>query len=194
MSRSITAVVLLLALFASAHASTVLRLDWAGLLQRSELVVEGRVVSVTAELDAQGRVRSRLALRVDGSLRGGRAGELLEFSWPGGSFGDLGELVVGLPIPAPGQELLLFLRKEAGGLRLPVGLAQGVLRRHRDPITRELVYTRSLSELSFVDEQGAPLVASDMAERIERESLLRDLERAAAEQAERGAQQDGSAR
>lgn len=178
MLRTILTLLVAFGLLAGLRASTVLRLDWAGVLARAELVVEGRVESVSAALDDQGRIRSTLALRVDGALRGAAPGELLELTWPGGSFAGEGELLVGLPIPEPGDELLLFLRPESRGLRLPVGLAQGVLRRWRHAPTQQVFYTRHLGELSLVDAQGAPLPAPSGAEHVEQSALRAELQRA----------------
>jgi len=146
---ALVALDLALALFLSARAAsagTALRLDVAGLVQASELVLEGRVLAAEPH-EAEGLLMTEYLVEVERTFKGPheatRAVRL-----PGGVRADGSGLVIpGLPGLAPGEEVLLFLGPESrAGARLPTGLAQGkfTLERLRDGSKRLLRDSRSL--------------------------------------------------
>jgi len=127
---------LVLVLFFSlreASAGTALRLDVAGLVHASELVLEGRVLAAEPH-DEAGLLVTEYLIEVERTHKGPhqatRAVRL-----PGGVRADgSGLLIPGLSAPAPGQEVLLFLGPESrAGARLPTGLAQGLFTLERLP-------------------------------------------------------------
>jgi len=137
-----------------AEAATVVELDLAGLVERAELVLEARVESAVAEVDARGRIETRVTLATARTFLGeSKARHTIRV--PGGVLPDGRGLVIpGLPRLAVDDEAVLFLTKESrAGLRLPVGLAQGrfALERAADG-TKRLV--RDHAELEYVDAQG----------------------------------------
>lgn len=116
-----------------ASAGTALRLDVAGLVHASELVLEGRVLAAEPH-EADGLLVTEFLLQVERTHKGPheatRAVRL-----PGGLRADgSGLLIPGLAAPSPGQEVLLFLGPEGrAGARLPTGLAQGTFTLERLP-------------------------------------------------------------
>ncbi|MBM3989006.1 MAG: hypothetical protein FJ294_13740 [Planctomycetes bacterium] len=135
----------------SLEAGTAVRLEIEQLAQRSELVVEGRVLSTRAFRDARGDVRTEFLLSVDATYAGEPLGTR-RFELPGGVLADgSGTLIAGMPTLALGEDALLFLTGEsASGLRVPVGLAQGKLRLVRDAAGR-LGLLRDAAELTLLD-------------------------------------------
>lgn len=123
--------VLFLALTANdpIDASTVLRLDVPGLVERADAVVEGRVASSRVTEAEDGRIETEYVLEVARTLLGEpRSERVLRF--PGGLLEDgRGLILPGLPHLVPGEEVLLFLSApSSSGLSIPVGLSQGKFR------------------------------------------------------------------
>jgi hypothetical protein len=114
------------------QAGTALALDLESAVARADLVVEGRVASSTCVANARGRIETRCTLALSRTFfrASGDAGPTLELRLPGGVLPDGRGLVIpGLPTLAVGDEVVLVLSPESrAGLRLPIGLAQGVLR------------------------------------------------------------------
>jgi len=143
---------LLQALFLPAReagAGTALRLDFPALVQRSELIVEGRVLAARP-LEVQELLVTEYLLEVSRTFKGAdQSYRVLRL--PGGLRADGSGLVVpGVPHLAPGEEAVLFLEPEArGGMRLPAGLAQGKfgVRRGADGSKR---LVRDVSSLGLV--------------------------------------------
>lgn len=136
-----------------ASAGTALRLDVAGLVQASELVLEGRVLAAEPH-EEEGLLVTEYLIEVERTHKGAHeATRALRL--PGGLRADgSGLLIPGLPGLAPGEEVLLFLGPEGrAGARLPTGLAQGkfTLERRPDGSKRLLRDSRALE---LFDGQG----------------------------------------
>jgi len=117
------------------------------LLDSSELVILGEVVSSDAVLDEdRGRVTTRHRVAVGEVLKGSAAAEVVVVTL-GGETKDLGQIVPGAARLAPGVELLLCLREGAGGF-VVTGMSQGVFRVHDGPDGRVMV--RDLRGIHFV--------------------------------------------
>ncbi|QDU68674.1 hypothetical protein [Engelhardtia mirabilis] len=107
-------------------AATVLRLDIQDLVDRSDWVVEGRVVERRTVERTDGGIDTEITVDLARDYLGEGVGQR-SFLLPGGQRSDgSGMIVPGLPGLAQGEEVLLFLT-EGGpdGRRLPVGLTQG---------------------------------------------------------------------
>lgn len=143
----------LLSTHREASAGTALRLDVAGLVHASELVVEGRVLAAEPR-EEEGLLVTEYLIEVERTHKGAheatRAVRL-----PGGLRADgSGLLIPGLPSLATGEEVLLFLGPESrAGARLPTGLAQGkfTLERLRDGTKR---LARDSRALELFDGEG----------------------------------------
>lgn len=173
------------------EAGTAVKLDVPGLVDRAELVFEGRVRAIECVRDARGRIETRYTLDVARTLFGEAAPTRI-VRVPGGVLPDGSGLVLpGLPRLARDEEALLFLTAESrAGLRVPVGLAQGRFRiEHTAEGARRLV--RDVTDLALVDEQGhvvphgAAVETFDYAATIERVQAAVAV-RQARERAERG--------
>lgn len=114
-----------IALPLSASATTARALSLSDLAASSEVVVRGQVEGTEAEWHGE-YIVTRATLRVDECLAGD-CGETVEVVQVGGTVGDITMEVAGSHLLDAGDEVVVFLRPNAGvdGL-VPVGMAQGV--------------------------------------------------------------------
>lgn len=169
------------------RASTVEKLDLAGLFDRSEHVVHGRILESSVKLGAHGRPETTYEVAVTTAFWGASSGSL-KFRTAGGALPDGRELVIpGLPKLAVGEEVLLFLTRESKrGLRMPVGLAQGkfqVVRDEHGPAT----LLRGESELEFLDPTTQTPQKLSTRASLDFDATARELERLARERRDREA-------
>jgi len=184
-------VVLAFARCAPVDAGTAVKLDVPGLVDRAELVFEGRVRAIECARDDRGRIETRYTIDVSRTLFGDALPARV-VRVPGGVLPDGSGLVLpGLPRLALDEEALLFLSAESrAGLRVPVGLAQGRFRiEHTEDGGKRFV--RDVTDLALVDEhghlvpEGAAAQTFDYAETIARVQAAVSV-RQARERAERG--------
>jgi hypothetical protein len=138
-----------------------------GLVDRAELVVEGRVLAERAYRAANGLVHTEYVLQCDRTFLGADA-EQRVVRLPGGVLPDgSGTVIPGLPGLARGEHVVLFLSPEnATGVRMPVGLAQGKLVVEAGPdgarsLVRHALDLRLLDPATGRVEEAAPRTASD---------------------------------
>ncbi len=150
--RPILTAIFCFALTGLAAASIVLKLDLPGLVERSEVIVEGRCVATRAHRDELGGIATEVSFRVEQGYRGAAAGRLIRFSVPGGELDGKAFVIPGVPVFRPGDEVLVFLTREtARGIRMPVGLGQGRLFIERDPATGARRLRRPLAHTHLID-------------------------------------------
>jgi hypothetical protein len=171
------------ALAGAAAAGSALALDMQGLVDRAELVIEGRVVSRRVLADASGRPETEFVVAVDTTHLGSDE-TLRTFRFPGGTLpgsqGGTGLLVPGLPELTPGEEVLLFLTRESpNGWRMPVGLSQGKYRKVRDAQGR-LRLEREHGELELYDAGTRALRHAAARDSADYQGVRAALERAIA--------------
>jgi hypothetical protein len=146
-----------------ALAGTAARLDWPGLVESCDVALHGRVRLVRPQASqgpsrthAEPLIETHYTIEVLEDLRGVPAPSFT-FVQPGGYLAHPGRgtAIPGLRTFAVGEELVLFLTREGpGGWRLPVGLAQGVLRVLRDERGRPAL-ERDTSRLTLLEPGGA---------------------------------------
>ena len=121
---AIVLVGILLAPFAS--ASTFVAIDSATLIERSDRVIEGRVVALESFWNENGRVIvTEAVIRISETILGAPTSEL-RVRVPGGTVGDFRVEASGFPKFAEGQHVLLFLEADAStGANTVVGHQQG---------------------------------------------------------------------
>lgn len=164
------------ALVPEAHAGTAVRLDIQGLVDRADLLIEGRVLGVRVVLDPSGRIDTEYTLTVERTLIGEAQGTRV-VKLPGGVLPDgRGMLIPGLPGLTQGENVILFLSQaNASGMRMLVGLAQGKLRVLTDPSGRRRL-VREQGELSLVDAHTGALTEADAAAELDYAATLAEIE------------------
>lgn len=140
-------------------AGTALRMNLEEVVDRSELVIEARVLGATPVLGENGDVFTDYELLVDRTYLGEPAGART-IRLPGGMLPTgRGTIVPGMACPHIGDELVLALTEEAeiGGARLVVGLSQGQYRLVRDGAGSRFA-VREGAAAALVDAGGAPVM------------------------------------
>lgn len=179
------------------EASTALRMDLTQLVAGADLVLEGRVVSTTPLVAADGLVHTEIQLLVERTYWGEHLG-LRTLRLPGGVLPDgHGTVVPGMPRLTTGQDVVLVLSAETHlGSRVVCGLAQGHYSLLRDARGRRLA-VRSQASATFdpTAEFGA-LVPGGVgaAEVLEYAELVARLESAVAERSARERAANGEQR
>ncbi len=108
-----------------AQASTVLGLDEAQLVQRSDCIAAGSVIQTEVVLDADQQVRTHVQLQVHQGMQHCQEGQILTLDLPGGVWGGIAHRVAGVPQLVPGQLVVAFLQRQGSCYR-PLGLSLGV--------------------------------------------------------------------
>jgi hypothetical protein len=132
--------VLTLCLFvlpAGAHGERGVPLSIDELSTRAELVLHGTVLSKTSQRDEADRVYTRLEVQVAEVWKGAAATAGRSFSVVrgGGVLGEERANVSGQTDYQVGEEVVLFLRLNARGEGVTLGLAQGKFQVSREPVT-----------------------------------------------------------
>lgn len=188
---------------ASVQAGTALRLELESAVERADVIVEGRVSASIAVLAApsapttsaqHGRIESHCTLALSRTFLGPGAATL-ELRLPGGVLPDgRGLALPGLPRLAVGDEVVLLLSKPSrAGLRLPIGLSQGVLR-----VVRAADGTRRLAQdleaNTLVDASGRPVAGAGSSALLDYDATIARIEGAVAARRAREAQPGGGRR
>jgi hypothetical protein len=113
-------------------ATSVPRLSFEELTDRSELVVSGQINRSWADWDAEHRyIWTHYELNVSGALKG-TAGSGLIFNEPGGIVGETGMSVPGSVGYLTGEDVVIFLQRMPNGYLRTTGWSQGKFRLDRD--------------------------------------------------------------
>lgn len=108
-----------------ADSTIIIRKDLLDLVRESEAIVLARVVSNTAAWDADRRfIWTWTTLDVVETWKGAAAGRIA-LREPGGEVGPTGMRVAGTPKYAVGEEVVVFLRRDAHGALRTHGWTQG---------------------------------------------------------------------
>jgi hypothetical protein len=118
--------VLAMAFLAPAHGSTIAQIGTEDLINNSELIFEGTVVSVSTELNELGRIYTYVNFSVQDVLAGSiTSGSMLLLRFSGGTVDGV-ELDLGVRIPAVNERGIYFVEKVSPGLINPLlGWDQG---------------------------------------------------------------------
>lgn len=113
----------------SSQAGTAIRMDLEEVFQRSDLVVEGRVLGGSSGETAEGTIYTDWEIAVDRTYWGDDQPTRV-VRLPGGVLSDgRGMVIPGMPRVAPGEDVVLLLGEASqNGMRMPVGLSQGKYR------------------------------------------------------------------
>jgi len=112
----------------SLSATTLVPTDFAQMARESELIVRGTVVTVQGQTAGPRRaIESLVTVYVTETLKG-TAGTSTVFRVPGGRVGAYRRVMVGAPVFAAGDDVIVFLKGVAPAIAMPYGLSQGVYR------------------------------------------------------------------
>jgi hypothetical protein len=153
---ALVAVLLVLRLSPSVHASTSDALSLEDLQDQSALVVLGEVVETGTRLEG-GVVVTDTEIRVADCLTG-LCPEDLTVTCPGGALGGQTERVEGAPHFEQGQQVVVFLRPQDGRFEV-VGMAQGLFLVERSANGPVAVSDRS----GLLDAHGRPALPTRIA-------------------------------
>src|SRR5439155_18579016 len=119
--------VLLAAILAiPSFATTVVKLDLAQLVQRADMIVEGRVEAVYSQWDGGQRlVFTYVSIRVDDPLKGERRQSVL-IRQVGGTVGTIQMSIAGVPQFKNGEMAIVFLKRQGDSTFQVVGMNQGL--------------------------------------------------------------------
>ncbi|MGI5864757.1 MAG: hypothetical protein ACOX6T_22285 [Myxococcales bacterium] len=146
-TKPVLAGLLALSVALPAQATVVEPMDVETLSRRADLVVQGTALSSESSF-VNGQIQTVTRVRVDCALKG-QAPAVVEVRTPGGRVGDLGQMVTGAPQFAPGEEVIVFLRRLPGGARFRVeGMSLGKFDVVKAPDGRRMV-TRNDEGLSI---------------------------------------------
>src|SRR5262245_1782150 len=143
------------------EAGTALRMDIPELARRSDLIVEGRVLSLKPLESDHGLIETEFLIEVERTLAGSDL-PLRAVRLPGGILPDgRGMLLAGMPALRAGESVMLFLTAPAAnGMRMPVGLSQGKLGIVENPAGEKLVVCDA-GAVDLVGSGGAAVAQAD---------------------------------
>lgn len=128
-----------------ARATRMVPMTVEQLAATSTAVVHGRVVALESARDGEGRIYSRVDLRVLEVWRGTVASEVCQVVMGGGILGDRSVSVAGQAAYRVGEEVVAYLVRNPAGEWVTVGLSQG-----RFAVRRELDTGRSWVSNGFL--------------------------------------------
>ncbi len=132
-----TLLVLLFVTATAARATVVERMSLESLVDRATWIAQARCERTWAAWDARtGAIWTHAELQVLDSLKGGVAGQII-VSEPGGTIGDVGMAVEGVPRYRGGEEVVVFLYRTPAGFLRTRGLGQGKFTVVPDPQGKE---------------------------------------------------------
>lgn len=113
----------------AAHATLMPSMSIEELAQRSDAIVRGEVLSVTAQRTVKGRIETTVKLRIAAVATGDvLAGTTVEVRSPGGRLDDgTAAIVASAPTFNAGEEVVVFLARSGTNYRV-VGMNQGLWR------------------------------------------------------------------
>lgn len=144
------------------------------LARRADLVVRGKAERSVARASRDGKlIHTVTTLRVASTIKGKAEGQVVEVRTPGGTIGDITQVVHGAPSFSAGEEVVLFLHREGAAARYTVEcLALGKFEVVRGPDGSSVVRQRAPG-LSVLDADGAVRPALAVQPVSEREFLER---------------------
>ncbi|MDH7504375.1 MAG: hypothetical protein QHJ82_16905 [Verrucomicrobiota bacterium] len=108
-----------------ALATLMVPLSIPQLATESDLIVHGKVISITTTLDADRRIVTRVLTEITETWKGQHPCSRLQVVLAGGTLGAKQVVVDGQPEYRPGEEVVLFLKLNQRKEAVTVGLAQG---------------------------------------------------------------------
>ena len=150
----------LAALLAPSHASTLLQLTLDDMIGKSTMIVRGKVQQQTYA-DFQGHmIWTHYTLQVSETLKGSPARQL-DIVVPGGNSKGIQQTYSGAPTFSINQDYVMFLWTSKSGLTQVIGLSQGLFAVVPDPAGNSMVIRAAASE-HMLTTSGQPVTDSDI--------------------------------
>jgi hypothetical protein len=121
----------------SAQAGNVIPLTIEQLVQHSELIVYGTVLSTSCQQDTAGRIYTRVELNVAEVWKGAAIKQPVAIVYGGGTFGEKRVTVSDQVDFQPGEEVVAFLVINQRGEAVSLGMSQGKFHIWTDRITKQ---------------------------------------------------------
>jgi hypothetical protein len=118
-------------------ATIMVPLSITNLTTRADLILRGTVASKTCLKDSEGRIYTKIELKVSEAWKGTLTTNLFQIVHGGGTVGDERTVVDGEAIYEVGEEIVCFLRLNQRGEGVSIGLAQGKFQVWNDDSTGE---------------------------------------------------------
>ena len=97
-------------LLATAFSSTVRQVTINEIVDASELIFEGRVLSVISRLTPdRSQIRTRVLFQIIAVIKGNHPGGTIELGFQGGTIGDVSLSISGMHVPQPGERGIYFV-------------------------------------------------------------------------------------
>ena len=142
--------IVLAAVTPSLQASTILQVDVQYMLEHTELIFEGEVVSSQSAIDANNTIVTRITFRIDDLIKGQTPTNTLTLNFAGGIVGQQGMHVSAMVYPKLGERGIYFVESSDNNLVNPlVGWGQGHFLLEQDGSGEDRLLT----------EQGLPVVS-----------------------------------
>jgi len=132
-------VALALACVAPSHALQMVPLSLEELAGQADVVLHGKVRSKACQRDAAGRIYTLVELDVAAVWKGAVHSQPFPIVLAGGTLGSERSVAFGQAEYWPGEEVVAFLRINARGQGVTLGLAQGKFSAWRDQTTGEIL-------------------------------------------------------
>jgi hypothetical protein len=159
----ISAAVLAFLLFhGTGWTTTVLRIELPALVEQADTIVQGRVERLDAQWDERRKIIfTNIQIRVDEQLKGAAQPTVLVRQL-GGKVGSLNMSISGMPAFRPGENVIVFLKRNPEPTYHVVGLSQGKYQIADD------FATNNAAGLDLIDNKNGKVSAGGL---VRRESL-----------------------
>ena len=153
------------------NAGTALRVNLEGLVDRADLVLEGRIKRATSR-PAPGRIETEYEVEVERTFLGEDL-KTRTFVMPGGVLPDgTGMILPGVPHLGVGEDTIIFLSRESfAGMRVPVGLSQGRFK-VETTISGRKVVVRAHEDLGLLDPESGEIRETNRTEQHDYAELI----------------------
>ncbi len=128
----------------SAHGTTFVLMEVPDLARSAHVIAVGEVTAIRSAAFLDGRVVTRVSVRVDEALKGRIPSGPLTLEEPGGWIGGARRVVEGAPSYRVGERVLVFARRGRSGALHTSQLAMGKFTVFDDPVTGRRVAEREL--------------------------------------------------
>ena len=143
-------------LCAPVHGSTLQQLSLDDMIQKSTLIVRGKVQRQTYASYRGSLIWTHYSVQVTETYKGTPAGQL-DIAIPGGVSNGIEQTYAGVPSFISGQDYVMFLWTSKSGLTQVIGLSQGLF-----AVTPNSTVIRAASNERMLNAAGQPVTDSDI--------------------------------